>query len=77
MYATVKKEVTRGIFRRPDAMHIIEDEKLDNLERKGDEDLKQARLQEETKNQGSNPNADSSSIYGGGFEGNNDPVSRK
>lgn len=77
MYATVKKEVPRGMFRRPDAMHIIEDEKLDNLERKGDEDLKQARFQEESKNQTGNSSADSQSFYGGGFEGNGDVAARK
>eukprot|EP00347_Sterkiella_histriomuscorum_P002890 403366400 len=42
-YATVKKEVPKGIFRRPEKMYIIEDENLDNLEKKGDEDLKNKR----------------------------------
>ncbi len=33
MYTTVKKEVAKGIFRRPDSMYIIKDDELERIEK--------------------------------------------
>ena len=42
MYTTVKKEVAKGIFRRPDSMYIVSDDVLDKME-------KEAKIQMERK----------------------------
>lgn len=33
MYTTVKKEVAKGVFRRPDVMYIIKEEELERIEK--------------------------------------------